>query len=92
MAWGSPAFDAGLEHERRVDLGGRPAVLSGAAEGRKPGDSVTFEVKHRGGVTGKGTLTFGGTRPGKPCSTSRPETVDRGAEGISCGWLGSQRR
>ena len=27
--WGSPAFDAGLEHERRLDLGRRQAVFSG---------------------------------------------------------------
>jgi predicted metalloprotease with PDZ domain len=57
--WGTPAFDAGLEHNDVVtSLDGKPFAAA-ALKNRKPGDKVAFEVRHVGGVTAGGVLTFG---------------------------------
>jgi predicted metalloprotease with PDZ domain len=93
MAWGSPAFEAGLEHEDvLISVDGQP-FSAALLKDRKPGDRVTFEVKHRGGVTGKGTLTFG-TDPSRQAvlneSAGKPLTAEQQA--FRAAWLGSQRR
>jgi predicted metalloprotease with PDZ domain len=93
MQWGSPAFNAGLEHEDvLISLDGKP-FSAALLKDRKPGDSVTFEVKHRGGVTGKGTLTFG-TDPAQQAvlneSAGKPLTAEQKA--FRAAWLGSQLR
>ncbi len=73
MPWGTPAFDAGLEHEDvLISVDGKP-FSAALLKDRKPGDTVTFEVRHRGGVTGKGTLTFGDG----PGPTGRAHRVGR---------------
>jgi predicted metalloprotease with PDZ domain len=57
--WGTPAFDAGLEHnDVLTSLDGKPFAAA-ALKNRKPGDKVAFEVRHVGGVTASGVLTFG---------------------------------
>jgi predicted metalloprotease with PDZ domain len=59
IAWGTPAFDAGLEHDDVLtSIDGRPFTAA-ALKNRKPGDKVTFEVRHVGGATASGVLTFG---------------------------------
>jgi predicted metalloprotease with PDZ domain len=93
MAWGSPAFEAGLEHEDVIlSVDGKPFTASLWKE-RKPGDTVTLEVKHRGGATSKGRLTFGidaaqqavlNEAAGQPLTASQKAFRDA--------WLGSQRR
>jgi predicted metalloprotease with PDZ domain len=93
MEWGSPAFEAGLEHDDvLIAVDGRP-FSSALLKDRKPGDRVTFEVKHRGGVTGKGTLTFG-TDPARQAvlneTGGKPLTAEQ--EAFRAAWLGSQRR
>ena len=91
--WGSPAFEAGLEHEDvLISVDGQP-FSAALLKDRKPGDRVTFEVKHRGGVTGKGTLTFGAD-PARQAvlneSAGKPLTAEQKA--FRAAWLGSQRR
>ena len=91
--WGSPAFEAGLEHEDvLISVDGQP-FSAALLKGRKPGDRVTFEVKHRGGVAGKGTLTFGAD-PARQAvlneSAGKPLTAEQKA--FRAAWLGSQRR
>jgi predicted metalloprotease with PDZ domain len=93
MEWGSPAFEAGLEHEDvLISVDGQP-FSQALLKDRKPGDRVTFEVKHRGGVTGKGTLTFG-TDPSRQAvlneSAGKPLTAEQKA--FRMAWLGSQQR
>jgi predicted metalloprotease with PDZ domain len=59
MAWGSPAFEAGLEHgDVLTSIDGKP-FSAAALKNRRPGDKVVFEVRHVGGVTARGVLTFG---------------------------------
>jgi predicted metalloprotease with PDZ domain len=59
MAWGSPAFEAGLEHDDVLtSIDGRPFTAA-ALKNRKPGDKVAFAVRRAGGATGSGVLTFG---------------------------------
>jgi predicted metalloprotease with PDZ domain len=91
--WGTPAFEAGLEHEDvLISVDGQP-FSAALLKDRKPGDRVTFEVKHRGGVTGKGTLTFGAD-PARQAvlneSAGKPLTAEQKA--FRAAWLGSQRR
>jgi predicted metalloprotease with PDZ domain len=93
MAWGSPAFEAGLEHDDvLISVDGQP-FSSALLKGKKPGDKVAFEVRHRGGVTGKGTLTFG-VDPAQQAvlneSAGKPLTAEQKA--FRAAWLGSQRR
>ena len=93
MEWGSPAFEAGLEHDDvLISVDGQP-FSSALLKDRKPGDRVTLEVKHRGGVTGKGTLTFG-TDPARQAvlneTGGKPLTAEQKA--FRAAWLGSQRR
>jgi predicted metalloprotease with PDZ domain len=86
--WGTPAFEAGLEHEDvLISVDGQP-FSAALLKDRKPGDRVTFEVKHRGGVTGKGTLTFGADparqavlneSAGKPLTAEQKAFVRRGS-------------
>ena len=85
--------DAFLEHEDVViSVDGQP-FSQALLKDRKPGDRVTFEVKHRGGVTGKGTLTFG-TDPSRQAvlneSAGKPLTAEQKA--FRMAWLGSQQR
>jgi predicted metalloprotease with PDZ domain len=93
MAWGTPAFDAGLEHDDvLLSIDGQPFSPALLKE-HKPGDSVAFEVKHRGGSTGKGTLKFG-VDPAQQAilneSAGKPLTTEQKA--LREGWLGSQQR
>ncbi len=93
MAWGTPAFEAGLEHDDvLIAVDGKP-FSAGVLKARKPGDRITFEVKHVGGVTGKGTLTFG-VDPAQQAvlneAAGKPLTAEQ--EAFRAAWLGSQRR
>jgi len=93
VAWGTPAFEAGLEHEDvLLSIDGQP-FSQALLKGRKPGDSLTFEVKHRGGVTGKGTLKFG-VDPAQQAvlneAAGKPLTAEQKA--LRDAWLGSQQR
>jgi len=91
--WGTPAFEAGLEHDDALtSIDGKPFSAS-LLKDRKAGDTVTFTVKHRGGVEGKGTLTFGAD-PSRQAmlaeSGGKPLTAEQKA--FRAAWLGSQRR
>jgi predicted metalloprotease with PDZ domain len=91
--WGTPAFEAGLEHEDVLtSIDGKPFSPS-LMKDRKPGDTVTFTVKHRGGVEGKGTLKFAAD-PSRQAvldeSGGKPLTAEQKA--FRAAWLGSQRR
>ena len=93
MAWGTPAFEAGLEHDDvLVSVDGKP-FSAALLKGRKPGDRMTFEVKHIGGVTGKGTLTFG-VDPAQQAvlNESAGKALTAEQKAFRAAWLGSQRR
>ena len=88
---GSPAFEAGLEHEDvLISVDGQP-FSAALLKDRKPGDRVTFEVRRR--RLGKGTLTFGAD-PARQAvlneSAGKPLTAEQKA--FRAAWLGSQRR
>ena len=91
MAWGTPAFAAGLEHEDElVSLEGRP-FSAAAWKAYKPGDSVRFEVRHRGGVTRNGTLTFG-IDPAQQAILveTAGKSLTREQQAFRAAWLGSR--
>jgi predicted metalloprotease with PDZ domain len=93
VAWGTPAFEAGLEHDDvLLSIDGQP-FSPALLKGRKPGDRITFEVKHRGGVTGRGTLTFA-VDPARQAllneTSGKPLTAEQ--KTLRDAWLGSQQR
>jgi predicted metalloprotease with PDZ domain len=61
VAWGSPAFEAGLDQgDVVVDVNGKAmasGVLQSALKARKPGDRLKVTFKRRGGATGTATIT-----------------------------------
>jgi len=58
VAWGSPAFDAGLEHgDVIVSVDGTPFAAD-AWRRRKPGETVALEVRRVDGRTAVSKLTF----------------------------------
>jgi predicted metalloprotease with PDZ domain len=60
LAWGSPAFDAGLNQgDIIVDVDGKSmgnGVLPNALKARKPGERMAITFKRRGGSTGTATI------------------------------------
>jgi predicted metalloprotease with PDZ domain len=93
MPWGSPAFEAGLEHgDVIVAVGEKPFAASMLAS-RKPGDRITLRVRRIDGRTVPLTLTFG-ENPALDAelieSTNRPLTPAQQA--FRDAWLGPRRR
>lgn len=93
MAWGSPAFEAGLEHDDVLtSIDGKP-FNAAALKNRKPGDKVAFEVRHPGGATGSGVLTFA-EDPAEQAvlaeSSRNPLSAEQKA--FREAWLGSKQR
>jgi len=93
MAWGSPAFEAGLEQDDVLTaIDGKP-FMAAALKNRRPGDKVAFEVRHPGGATGSGMLTFG-EDPAEQAvlaeATGKPLTPEQKA--FRDAWLGSKQR
>jgi predicted metalloprotease with PDZ domain len=60
VPWGSPAFEAGLDHgDVILDVDGKPmaaGVLQAALKTRKPGDRLTVTFRRRGGATGTASI------------------------------------
>jgi predicted metalloprotease with PDZ domain len=93
MAWGTPAFAAGLEHDDvLVSIDGKP-FSPGLLKSRKPGEMVSFVVRHRGGVPGQGSLTFGAD-PARQAvlNESTGKALSAEQKAFREAWLGSQRR
>ena len=93
MAWGTPAFDAGLEHDDVLtSIDGKPFAAA-ALKNRKPGDKVTFEVRHVGGATGTGVLTFG-EDPTEQAVLAEASGTSLSPEqkAFRAAWLGSKQR
>ena len=93
MAWGSPAFEAGLEHDDVLtSIDGKPFTAA-ALKNRRPGDKVAFEVRHPGGATGSGVLTFA-EDPAEQAvlaeSSRNPLSAEQKA--FREAWLGSKQR
>lgn len=61
-AWGTPAFDAGLDQgDVIIEVDGKAmgaGVLPAAVKARKPGDRLTVTYKRRGGATGTATIVL----------------------------------
>jgi predicted metalloprotease with PDZ domain len=93
VAWGTPAFEAGLEHgDVIVTVDGKP-FSTAVLKNQKPGDTVRLEVRRTGGATQPATLTFAEDpaqyavpveTTGKPLSAEEKAFRDA--------WLGSKRR
>ena len=93
MQWGTPAFAAGLEHgDVLTAVDGKPFTAA-ALRNRKPGDKVSFEVRHVGGVTGAGVLTFG-EDPAEQAVLAEASGNSLSAEqkAFREAWLGSKQR
>jgi predicted metalloprotease with PDZ domain len=93
MAWGTPAFEAGLEHDDVLTaIEGKPFTAE-ALKNRKPGDKVTFEVRHLGGATARGVLTFGEdpTEQAVLAETSG-NSLSPEQKALREAWLGSKQR
>jgi predicted metalloprotease with PDZ domain len=91
--WGTPAFDAGLEHgDVLTSLDGKPFTAA-ALKNRKPGDKVAFEVRHVGGVTASGVLTFG-EDPTEHAVTAEAagSSLSPEQKAFRDAWLGSRQR
>jgi predicted metalloprotease with PDZ domain len=62
VAWGSPAFEAGLDQgDMILEVDGKAwsaGVLQSALKARKPGDRLTVTFKRRGGATGAATIVL----------------------------------
>ena len=93
MAWGTPAFEAGLEHDDVLtSIDGKP-FNAAALKNRKPGDKVRFEVRHVGGATGTGVLTFG-EDPTEQAVLAEASGTSLSPEqkAFRAAWLGSKQR
>jgi predicted metalloprotease with PDZ domain len=93
MAWGSPAFEAGLEHDDVLtSLDGKPFTAA-ALKNRKPGDKVAFEVRHVGGATASGVLTFS-EDPSEHAVLAETSGTSLSPEqkAFRAAWLGSRQR
>ena len=93
MASGTPAFEAGLEHDDVLtSIDGKPFTAA-ALKNRKPGDKVAFEARHIGGVTARGVLTFA-EDPAEQAvlaeTSGKPLTPEQKA--FREAWLGSRQR
>ena len=93
MAWGTPAFDAGLEHgDVIVAVNGAP-YSRGLLNGAKPGQSVVLDVRRVDGRQVRLTLTFAED----PLLVAVPIEAANGTltaeqAAFRRAWLGSQRR
>jgi predicted metalloprotease with PDZ domain len=93
MAWGTPAFDAGLEHDDVLtSIDGKP-FNAAALKNRKPGDKVTFEVRHVGGAIGTGVLTFGEDPTEQAVlAEAAGNSLSPEQKAFRAAWLGSKQR
>ena len=93
MAWGTPAFDAGLEHDDVLTaIDGKP-FSAAALKNRKPGDKVTFEVRHVGGTIGTGTLIFGEDPTEEAVlAEAAGHSLSPAQKAFRAAWLGSKQR
>ena len=95
VAWGTPAFAAGLELESVVtEIDGRPASqIVDVLKGHKPGDQVAIAFTRRSGEKATGTLTLGEdpALEGVP-TESAGGTLTPAQKAFREGWLGSKAR
>jgi predicted metalloprotease with PDZ domain len=97
LAWGSPAFRAGLDQgDVIVAVDGKPmaaGVLRGALAAKKPGDRLAVTFKRRGGATGTATIVLV-SDPGLETVPveSTGTTLTAAQKAVREAWLGPQLR
>jgi predicted metalloprotease with PDZ domain len=94
VAWGTPAFEAGLEQDAVIrSIDGRPASQIGEVlKARKPGDRVAIAFTRRSGDHATGTLVLG-EDPALalvPVERSGGGALTAGQKAFRAAWLGSK--
>jgi predicted metalloprotease with PDZ domain len=93
VAWGAPAFEAGLEHgDAIVSVNGKP-YSADAVKGWRPGDKATLEVRRVDGRIAQLSMTLG-EDPSlvAVAAESANHTLTPGQKAFREAWLGSQRK
>jgi len=92
VPWGSPAFEAGLEHGDQIrSVDGKPFAFDTWRK-RRPGDRVLLEVRHVGGHVASRSLTFGQDPQLEAVLVERDGgTVGPAEKAFRAAWLGSKR-
>ena len=93
VPWGSPAFDAGLEHGDQIrSVDGKPFTFD-AWRKRRPGDRVLLEVRHVGGHVASRSLTVGEDPQLEAVLVERDGgSVGQAEKAFRAAWLGSKRQ
>ena len=93
VAWGSPAFDAGLEAgDVVVAVDGQP-FSAAAVRNRKPGDTVKLDVRRGASPTRAVTLTFGEDPALQALPVEKTGgTLTAAQKSFREAWLGSKRQ
>jgi predicted metalloprotease with PDZ domain len=93
VAFGTPAFDAGIEAgDVMTSIGGTAfTTLAAALKGRKPGDEVSVEFRRPSGEVVKSTITLG-EDPGLQAATveSAGGTLSPAQKAFREAWVGSK--
>jgi predicted metalloprotease with PDZ domain len=92
VAWGTPAFEAGLEQDAVIrTIDGRPVSRIGdVLRSRKPGDSVAITFTRRSGEQATGTLVLGEDPSVELVPAERDGTLTAGQRAFRDAWLGSR--
>jgi predicted metalloprotease with PDZ domain len=93
MPWGSPAFEAGLEHGDVIVTVGDKPFAAGTFASRKPGDRITLRARRIDGRIVPLTLTFG-ENPALDAELIEAAhgTLTPAQQAFRTAWLGSKRR
>jgi len=93
IAWGAPAFEAGLEHgDAIVSVDGKP-YSADVVKGWRPGDKTTLEVRRVDGRIAQLSMTLG-EDPSlvAVAAESANRTLTPAQKAFREAWLGSQRK
>jgi predicted metalloprotease with PDZ domain len=92
MAWGSPAFSAGLEHgDVIVSVNGQP-YSAAAVKGAQPGDTLTLQVRRVDGRLATQQLSVGEDPRLDAVPVETAGTLTPAQRAFREAWLGSKRK